>query len=136
MLILTELRKCSRCTSTIEIEYFSINREGEHNKTCVNCLDKAKTYKAEEIQCERCGEIRSRGSLSIHKRRYFCMTYNMEKKPEFEDWLMDQDYEKLVWEYKELLKEIIERKRNNDDTKITHSEYLQRVRSLKEEVTN
>ena len=60
----------------------------------------------------------------------------MENKAEFESWLLEQDYDKLLWEYKELLKEILDRKRNNDDTQITHSEYLQRVRNLKEEGTH
>ena len=112
-----ELRKCSRCRSEIELKYFAINRKCEYNKTCVNCLDKAKTYKAEEIERERCGEIRRRGNISIHKRQYFYMTYHMENKPEFESWLLEQDYDKLFWEYKELSKEILDRKRNNDDTK-------------------
>ena len=37
---MTELRKCSRCRSVIELNYFGINRKGEYNKTCINCLDK------------------------------------------------------------------------------------------------
>ena len=32
-------------------------------------------------------------------------------KPEFEEWLLNQEYDKLLWEYKHLLNEIIERKR-------------------------
>ena len=37
---MTELRKCSRCTSTIEIKYFSVNRKGEYFKTCDTCRKK------------------------------------------------------------------------------------------------
>ena len=37
---------------------------------------------------------------------------------------------------KEVLKEILDRKRNDDDTKITHSEYLQRVNYLTEDGTH
>ena len=33
----TELRKCSRCHSTIHISYFGINKKKEPNKTCDNC---------------------------------------------------------------------------------------------------
>ena len=33
----TELRKCSRCHSTIHISYFGVNKKKEPNKTCDNC---------------------------------------------------------------------------------------------------
>ena len=33
----TELRKCSRCLSTIHISYFGVNKKKEPNKTCDNC---------------------------------------------------------------------------------------------------
>ena len=35
-----ELRKCSRCASTMELKYFLINRKGEHFKCCQNCNKK------------------------------------------------------------------------------------------------
>ena len=38
--MMAELRKCSRCTSTIEIKYFSVNRKGEYYKCCANCRKK------------------------------------------------------------------------------------------------
>ena len=41
------------------------------------------------------------------------MTYHMDDKPEFESWLTEQDYDKLLWEYKQLLKEIDERKQDH-----------------------
>ena len=37
---MAELRKCSRCTSTMELKYFLINRKGEHYKCCQNCNKK------------------------------------------------------------------------------------------------
>ena len=129
---MAELRKCSRCRSEIELKYFGINRKGEHNKTCITCLDKKKERDAINIVCDNCGCTRNKGSMSLHKRRYYCLTYNLETKPEFEDWLMEQDYDTLLWEYKELLKDILERRLNGDKTKISHSEYLQQVKNLKE----
>ena len=56
----------------------------------------------------------------------------MDNKPYVDDWLMKQEYDTLLWEYKELLEDILERQRNGDNTKISHSEYLQQVKSLKE----
>ena len=142
---MTELKKCSRCRSEIELKYFAINRKGEHNKTCETCLDKVRAfqrtpeskariakYKSQEVMCENCGCVRNKGSMSIHKRRYYCLTYNLDNKPDFEDWLMEQDYDTLLWEYKELLKDILERNRNGDYSKISHSEYLQQINKLKE----
>ena len=41
---MTELRKCSRCRSEIELKYFSINRKGEHHKTCETCLSKNRNH--------------------------------------------------------------------------------------------
>ena len=41
---MAELRKCSRCRSEIEFNYFGINRKGEHNKTCETCLNKSRAY--------------------------------------------------------------------------------------------
>ena len=42
---MTELRKCSRCKSEIELNYFGINRKGEPYKTCDNCRNKHKYVK-------------------------------------------------------------------------------------------
>ena len=41
---MAELRKCSRCTSTIELKYFSINRKGEYYKCCDNCRKQQATW--------------------------------------------------------------------------------------------
>ena len=39
---MTELRKCSRCKSEIDISYFGMNRKKEPYKTCDNCRNKSK----------------------------------------------------------------------------------------------
>ena len=121
---MTELRKCARCRSTIEIKYYSLNRKGEFNKTCDECLTKMKQYQGTSeakqnrqtwskdlITCEMCGCQVQRNTLSIHKRRWWCLTSKLKPKPEFEDWLMEQDYDTLLWEYKKLLSEILEQKK-------------------------
>ena len=38
----------------------------------------------------------------------------MVPRPKFEEWLMEQDYDKLLWEYKKVLEEIIENKKVNE----------------------
>ena len=124
---MTELRRCSRCRSDIELNYFAINRKGERNKTCVNCLDKAKTFnstperqKARQqcnemlITCNNCGEEVTKNTLSLHKRRYWCKTHHLKERPEFEEWLMEQDYDKLLWEYKKILEEILHKNKSNE----------------------
>ena len=143
---MAELRKCSRCKSEIALTYFAINRKCEYNKTCETCLNKSRAYqrtpeskeaqarhKSQEITCDNCGSVRNKGSISIHKRRYYCLTYNLQDKPDFEDWLMEEDYDTLFGEYKELLKDILERRRNGDNTNMSHSEYLQKVKNLRKE---
>ena len=37
---MSELKKCSRCRSEIQLKYFAMNRKGEYNKTCETCLNK------------------------------------------------------------------------------------------------
>ena len=43
---MSELKKCSRCRSEIELKYFAINRKGDYNKTCETCLNKTRKTKA------------------------------------------------------------------------------------------
>ena len=45
---MTELRKCSRCKSEIEITYVGINRKGEAYKTCDTCRNKKKHIKVKQ----------------------------------------------------------------------------------------
>ena len=39
----------------------------------------------------------------------------MKNTPYFEDWLMTQEYDTLLWEYQELLIDILGRQRNGDN---------------------
>ena len=72
---MAELKKCSRCRSEIELKYVGINRKGEHNKTCINCLDNKKERDAIKTVCDNCGCHVNKGSISIHKRRLYCQFY-------------------------------------------------------------
>ena len=120
------LRQCSRCKSNMDISYFGLNRKKEPYKTCDNCRDKGrayqqtpefkacqKTYKAIEVVCDNCGCHVNKGSISIHKIRFYCQVYNMETKPNFEEWLINQDYDKMLYEYKDLLEYILTNKAND-----------------------
>ena len=117
---MAELRKCSRCRSEIELTYFAINRKGEHNKTCETCLNKVRTHQAAPeakdkrkhwngmlVTCSNCGETHTKNTLSLHKRRYWCQTYHLKNRPDFEHWLVKQDYDTLLWEYKQLFNEMV-----------------------------
>ena len=97
---MTELRKCSRCRSEIELKYFAINRKGEHNKTCETCLNKARAYHQTTeaidrrqqwngiyITCNNCGETPTQNTISKHKRQYWCKTSHLSERPNFEEWL-------------------------------------------------
>ena len=102
-----ELRKCSRCKSLITLDYYSINRQGEYFKCCDKCRVKGAEYSREfrktwdcEIKCDHCGDRTTRICKSIHKRRFWCQTSGMNPRPDFEEWLIEQDYDKLLWEYK------------------------------------
>ena len=45
-----ELRKCTRCRSTILLEYFETSRKGELYKSCNNCRGLNMLYKAKSKQ--------------------------------------------------------------------------------------
>ena len=103
---MTELRKCSRCRSVIELKYFGINRKGEPFKTCETCRNKRAEYVTAwncEIKCDHCGDRTTKSCKSIHKKKFWCQTSKMNPRPSFEEWLAEQDYDKLLWEYKQLL---------------------------------
>jgi len=38
----------------------------------------------------------------------------MNPRPIFEEWLVEQDYDKLLWEYKQVLKELLDKKKPED----------------------
>ena len=52
LFIMTELRKCSRCRSEIELKKLASTRKGEYDKTCVNCLDEAKRIKLKKLNAK------------------------------------------------------------------------------------
>ena len=100
-----ELRKCSRCKSLTTLEQYSLNRKGEHFKCCHKCRNSAVECRAKwdcEIKCDHCGERTTKNCKSIHKRMFWCQTSQMNPRPNFEEWLVEQDYDKLIWEYKQL----------------------------------
>ena len=80
---MTELTKCSRCRSEIELQYSAIYRKGEYNKTCDICLNQMRTVQRTPerqearqqwngmlITCSNCGEEVTKNTFSLHKRRY------------------------------------------------------------------
>ena len=46
-LIMTNLKKCSKCRCTVMLSYFSTNRKGESYKTCNTC-------RAKNVECPKC----------------------------------------------------------------------------------
>ena len=42
--------------------------------------------------------------------RFLCQTSQMNPRPIFEVWLVEQGYDKLLWEYKQALKELLGKK--------------------------
>ena len=114
-----EFIKCSTCKKKYinDDEHiksdFGFNRMNKQYKCCVKCRayahrhfqttetkHKRTEYNSQEVICDNCGCAQHKGSLSVHKRRYGCQTHHLKNKPDFEDWLMEQDYDKLLWEYK------------------------------------
>ena len=41
------------------------------------------------------------------KEGFHCQVYNMETKPDFEEWLIHQDYDNMLYGYKDLLEYIL-----------------------------
>ena len=70
-------------------------------------IAKRQQWNAHVVTCNNCGEQVTKNTLSIHKRRYWCKTSHLLERPNFEEWLTEQDYDTLLWEYKETLKEIL-----------------------------
>ena len=60
--------------------------------------------------CDNCGCDVNKGTLSINKKRFDCQVYNMETKPYVEEWLIHQDYDKMLYEYNDLLEYILSTK--------------------------
>ena len=70
---MAELRKCSRCTSTIELKYFTVNRKGEHYKCCDNCHDKIKI----KTTCSKCGFQVCKQVISRHHKTDKCKQWEL-----------------------------------------------------------
>ena len=84
-------------------------------------MDKKKEHQREyrpkwdcEIICEHCGDRTTKNCKSIHKIIFWCQTSQMNPRPIFEEWLVEQDYDKLLWEYKQVLKELLYKKKPED----------------------
>ena len=100
-----------------------MNRKGEYFKCCDNCRVKGADYRREhlkpwdcEIKCGHCGDRTTKNCKSIHKRRFGCQTFGMNPRPDFEEWLKEQDYDKLLWEYKKVLEDILQKRRTRRTT--------------------
>ena len=64
---MTELRKCSRCRSVIEITYFGINRKGEPYKTCDICRNMNKQIEVKQEICKNKSFLDYYINLPIYK---------------------------------------------------------------------
>ena len=82
---------------------FGYNRLEERYKSCVKCRENSRKQTEQEITCDNCGCLRNKKSISIHKRRYYCKTFKLEEKPDFETWLKQQEYKTRPWEYKKMI---------------------------------
>ena len=111
---MTTLRQCSRCKSKLELAYFEKNRQGEYYKCCNNCLSKNRdgnfkfrmAHRNEIIICDKCGEQAKRYNITTHKQRFQCKVFGLEPRPTFNEWLLEQDENELVSEYKIKLKQL------------------------------
>jgi len=95
--------KCKYLNENSINENFGFNRLNQKYKSCVKCRERSKKQTEEEITCINCGSLRNKKSISIHMRRYYCQTFNLKEKPDFETWLKNQNYDTLPWEYKKIL---------------------------------
>ena len=82
---------------------FGFRTVTERYKSCIDCRRSSAEQAEKTVVCENCGCVRNGKSIAIHRRRYFCQTFNLEEKPDFETWLKAQNYAKLPWEYKKIL---------------------------------
>ena len=121
---MAELRQCSRCKSKIELQYFEKNRQGEYFKCCNNCRGKKRdeteryrmNHRDECVMCAKCGEQVQRYSITTHKRRFQCQVFGMETRPTFKEWLLQQNEDELVSEYKLMLKRLRDAPDNNNES--------------------
>ena len=84
-------------------QVFGFRKPNERYKSCIKCRQNSAAQKEQEVICGNCGCVRNGKSIAIHKRRYYCQTSNVKEKPDFEEWLKQQNYAKLPWEYKKIV---------------------------------
>ncbi len=120
-----EVKKCTRCNSTVLLQYFDTNRKGELFKTCNNCRNRSKKHYADNsdklneyyrewreqhrIPCSKCGTCIPSNQMKEHIGGFPCMTHGMEPKPEYEQWLIEQPVEHLNKHNKLSLQTLINR---------------------------
>ena len=79
-----ELRKCSDCRSTMLLQYFAVNKKGEHYKCCDNCRAKRKVQrsspesKAKEAARKKKASSTPEGKKKIAERSVKYRTENKE----------------------------------------------------------
>ena len=73
---MAELRKCSRCKSSITLDYYSVNRQGEYCKCSDKCRVKGADYNREynklTTTCNVCGKTGTPSHLARHKKSHLC----------------------------------------------------------------
>ena len=66
-----------------------------------------------ETKCDYCGGRTTKTCKSIHKRSYWCKTYQIITRPSFDEWLITQYYDTRLSEYKPLFKQLLETKQRH-----------------------
>ena len=118
-----ELKQCTRCHSTILLQYFEKNRKGEYFKTCNSCRTyRNKYYEANaqhinewdrqwreqnRIPCSKCGACIPKKQINDHMGGYPCQTYGMTSKPHFDVWILQQPVDCLNRRNKKLLQTLM-----------------------------
>ena len=92
-----ELRQCTRCHSTILLEYFETNRKGELYKSCNNCRKNDKKYK--DTHQEQIKEYRD-------SRKEETKEYGEAYREFYKDYIKDRE---------KLYREKIKMKKNDDN---------------------
>ena len=59
-----------------------------------------------------CGDGITKTCKSIHKHKYGCKAFQIIPRPSFDEWLIKQGYDKMLWEYGPLFKEPLEQQTN------------------------
>ena len=119
---MTEYIKCSNCKCKFidNDEHiknnFGYKRLGERFKCCFKCRERSSKacdeyrmkYRDEVVICDKCGEGAKRYNITTHKRRFQCQVFGVEPRPTFKEWLLQQNEETLVSEYRKMLQQLKE----------------------------